>query len=99
MEKMTCFFHFLAYFAKQIHKMHKITSIFYDMRKFLTKFFWSHGTPLGSSGSGSQEALHPGFSRFQIPVIWAQYDNPKLWPCHGQAKTQKTAGAWCDIQA
>ena len=34
--KMTCFPHFSAFFAKQIHKMHKITSNFYDLRKFLT---------------------------------------------------------------
>ena len=97
MGKMACFSHFWAFFAKQIHKINKIPSNFYDMRKILTKNFWSHGTPLGSLGSGSREALHPGACRFQILVIWGPYDNPVLVACHGQAKNPKSAGARCDI--
>ena len=77
--------------------MHKITSYFYDMRKILTKKFWSLGTPLGSSGSGSQADLHLGFSNFQILVIWGLYDPPVPLALETQAKNPKTAGAWCDI--
>ena len=58
--KMTCFQNFWPLFAKQINKMHKITSDFYDMRKILTKKFWSQGTSLGYLGPGSQEALDIG---------------------------------------
>ena len=76
--------------------MYKVTSDFYDMRKFLTENFWSHGTPLGYLGAGSQEALGLGACRFQILVIWGPYDFPVLVACQGQAKNLKTAGARCD---
>ena len=75
--------------------MHKITSNFYDMRKILRKKFWSQGTPLGYLGPGSQEAQHLGPCFFQILVIWGPYDYPVLVACQGQAKSLKTAGAWC----
>ena len=75
--------------------MHKITSYFYHLRKFLKKNFWSQGTPLGYLGPGSQEALGLGFYRFQIWVIWGPYDYPALVACQGQAKNPKTAGARC----
>ena len=66
------------------------------MRKILAKIFWSHGTPLGSSGSRSQADVHLGFSNFQILVIWGPYDPPVLVACTRHAKSPKTAGAWCD---
>ena len=69
------------------------------MRKFLTENFWSHGTPLGYLGAGSQEALGLGACRFQILVIWGPYDFPVLVACQGQAKSLKTAGAWCGQQS
>ena len=94
---MACLSHFSAFFVKQISKMHKITSHFYDMRKILTKTFWSQGTPLGYLGPGSQEALGLGSCRFQILVIWGPNEASVLVACPGQAKTLKTAGAWCDI--
>ena len=75
--------------------MHKITSEFYDMRKILTKFFWSHGTPLGYLGAESQADLGLGACRFQILVIWGPYDFPVLVAPHEQAKNLKTAGARC----
>ena len=77
--------------------MHKITSYFYDLRKILTNKSWSQGTPLGYLGSGSQEALGLGFSRFQIWVIWGPYDYPALVAFHAQAKNPKMAGARCDM--
>ena len=76
--------------------MYKITSNFNHMRKFLTKKFWSHGTPLGYLGAGFREALHPGACRFQILVIWGLNDYTVLVACQGQAKNLKTAGARCD---
>ena len=65
------------------------------MTKILTKNFWSHGTPLGSLGSGSQVDVHLGFSNFQILVIWGPYDSPVPLAVETQAKNPKTAGAWC----
>ena len=62
----------------------------------MTENFWSHGTPLGYLGAGSQEALGLGACRFQILVIWGPYDFPVLVVCQGQAKNLKTAGARCE---
>ena len=95
---MARFSHFSPFFAKQTHKMYKVTSDFYDMRKFLTENFWSHGTPLGYLGAGSQEAPGLGFSRCQILVIWGPYDLPGLVALQAQAKNLKTAGAWCGVR-
>ena len=94
-DKMTRFFYFSLYFAKEIHKMYKITFDFHDMRKILKKFFWSHGTRLGYLGPGSREALGPGSYGFQILVIWGPNDLPVLLVFHVQAKNLNTAG--CDI--
>ena len=77
--------------------MYKITSDFYDMRKFLTKIFWSHGTPLGYRGAGSREAIHPGACRFQILDIWGLNDPPVLVAFHVQAENPNTTRSWCDI--
>ena len=74
--------------------MHKITSYFYDMRKILTKIFWSQGTSQGSSGPGSQADVGLGACRFQILVIWALNEPPALTACETHAKNPKTAGAW-----
>ena len=52
-------------------KVHKITSYFYDKRKILNQKFWSHGTPLGSMGPGSQQDPDEIFSQNQILVTTA----------------------------
>ena len=54
-------------------KVHNITSYFYDTRKILNQKFWSHGTPLGSMGPGSQQDPDEIFSKSQILVIWGPY--------------------------
>ena len=63
------------------------------MRKILSQKFWSHGTPLGSPGPVSFEALGPGSDQCQILVIWGPCEPPMLVALHGQAKNPKTAGA------
>ena len=93
------FSRFSAFYAKQIHKMYKITSYFYDLRKILTKKFWSQGTPLGSLGPGSQEALGLGPCQFQILVIWGPYDPPVLLVFQTHAKNPNTAGARCVLSS
>ena len=75
--------------------MYKIPSYFYDMRKFLTKFFWSHGTPLGYLGAGSQADLGLGPCRFQILVIWGPYDFPVLVALQAQAENLKPIRSRC----
>ena len=95
---LTRFSHFSAFFAKQIQKTHKITSYFYDVRIILMEKFWSHGTPLGSLGPGSQEALGLGPRRFQILVIWGPYDPPVPLLFQTHAKNPNTAGAWCVVR-
>ena len=94
-EKTACFSSFLTIFTKHSHKMHYIWSDFHHMRNFLTKFFWSHGTSLGSPGSLSQGDVLPGFCRFQILVIWGPYESPVLVACPRHSKSPKTAGARC----
>ena len=87
--KIACFSWFSAFSSKQIHKMHKITSDFCHMRKFLTKKFWSQGTSPGSLGPGSREALGLGACRLQISVIWGPYEPPVPLVFHEQAKSLK----------
>ena len=65
------------------------------MRKFLTEIFWSHGTPLGYLGAGSQADVGLGACQFQILVIWGPYDLSVLVGPQGQAKNLKKAGARC----
>ena len=86
---MTRFLQFSASSSQQIHKMHKITSYFYGMRKILTKKFWSQGTSLGSSGSGSWADVRPRACQFQILVIWGPNEPPVLVALQGQAKSLK----------
>ena len=89
---------FWGIFAKQINKTHKITSDFYDIRKILTKKFWSQGTNLGSLGPVSREAFNEIFFRFQILVIWGPYDLQIPTAPQEKAKNLKTApscsGTW-----
>ena len=94
---MIRFSQFWTFSSKQIHKMQKITSYFYDMRKILTKNFWSQGTSPGSPGPISQKALGLGSCQFQILVIWGPDEPSVLVALHEQAKNLKTAGAWCDF--
>ena len=97
-QNFTSFSCFSAFFDKHIHKMHKITSYIYDLIKILTKKIWSQGTPLGSLGPGSQEALGLGPCRLQIVVIWGPDDTPVLVVFHVNAKNPNTAGSWCDLR-
>ena len=76
--KMTCFSHFSPFFAKQIHKTHKITSSEDDMRTFLSPKFWSHGTLLGYLGPGSRKAFTQKNFRNHFLVIWGPNDPPVL---------------------
>ena len=96
--KITWYFKFSPIFAKQIYKMHYIWCDSYCKTKILRKFFWSHGTPLGSLGSRSQEALHLGFLKLQILVIWGLYDYPALVAFETQAENPKTMTGWCDYK-
>ena len=91
------FFQFSDIFCKTNPQnvLNNIWFLWYE--KIFTKIFWSHGTPLGYLGAGSQEALGLGACRFQILVIWGQYDFPVLVACQGQAKNLKTAGTRCVI--
>ena len=66
------------------------------MRKFLRQKFWSHGTPLGSLGPLSFEALGPGFDQCQILLIWGPYEYLDLVALQVQAEILKTIRSWCD---
>ena len=66
------------------------------MRKFLTKKFWSHGTPLGYLGAGSQADLSLGPCRFQILIIWGPYDFPVLVALQAQAENLKPIRSRCE---
>ena len=76
--------------------MYKITSVENDTRIFLTKNFWSQGTPLGFLGALFLRDVRPGFKQLLFLVI--------LGPCKylvpvaplGHSKNPKTAGAWCE---
>ena len=70
--------------------------IFIIWEFFWKKFFWSHGTSLGSPGSLSQGDVLPGFCRFQILVIWGPYESPVLVACPRHSKSPKTARARCE---
>ena len=71
--------HFSSFFTKQIHKMYKIPSNFYDMRKFLTKNFLvplEMPGVLGVSISKSHKSmiLTPKLQKlFQIGVLASNY--------------------------
>ena len=65
------------------------------MRKFLRQKFWSHGTPLGSLGPLSFEALGPGASQCQILLIWGPYECLDLVALQVQAETLKPIRSWC----
>ena len=67
------------------------------MRKFLRQKFWSQGTPLGSLGPPSFEALGPGFDQCQILLIWGPYEYLDLVALQVQAEILKTIRSWCAI--
>ena len=67
------------------------------MRKFLDQKFWSHGTPLGSLGPLSFQAMGPGACQCQILVIWGPCEHPVLVAPQAQAKYLKTAGSRCGM--
>ena len=65
------------------------------MRKFLSKIFWSHGTPLGSLGPLSQQDTILGAGQHHILVIWGPYRPPIVVALETQAENPKTAGQQC----
>ena len=67
------------------------------MRKFLRQKFWSQGTPLGSLGALSFEALGPGFDQCQILLIWGPYEYLDLVALQVQAEILKTIRSWCAL--
>ena len=87
--KFGCFSHFWEFYAKQFPKSHKIRSFKDDMRKILSKKFWSQGTSLGSMGPLTQRDVRLGFHQLQILVIWGPYRHPDIVACQGHAKTPK----------
>ena len=94
--KMTPFPPFRAFLAKQISKMHKVTSFQDGVRKFLAQKFWSLGTHLGSLGPGSKADVGLGSCRLQFLVIWGPYECPALMACQGTAENPNLIGARCD---
>ena len=68
------------------------------MRKILDQKFWSHGTPLGSLGPLSFEALGPGASQCQILLIWGPYECLDLAALQVQAEILKPIRTWCGPQ-
>ena len=97
MTKLACFWHKTSNFDQQPPKYHKITSYFYDKRKFLRPKIWSLGTYLGYPGAGSQADLGKTFSKNQILVILDPNGLPILVACCETAKTLKTFPRQCDI--
>ena len=97
--KIASFSNFSPFFPKQIHKMHKITSLEDGKRKILTQKFWSHGTSLGHLGPLPQEALGLGSGRLQFLVIWGPYELPILVASHGTPKSLKAARSQCALPA
>ena len=65
------------------------------MRKFLRQKIWSQGTPLGSLGPLSFEALGPGASQCQILLIWGPYECLDLVALQVQAEILKPIRSWC----
>ena len=65
------------------------------MRKILRQIFWSHGTPLGSLGPGSQGDMHPRASQCQILHIWGLYDHLDLVALQALAEKLKSTPSWC----
>ena len=95
--KMVSFCNIYAFFTKQIHKMHKITSLEDVQRKNLKPKFWSLGTNLGYLGPVSQQDIIIGFSQLQFLLILDPYDYSVLVALQTHAKNPKPAAAWCDI--
>ena len=66
------------------------------MRKILRQKFWSHGTPWGYLGPGSQQDVRLGASRVWFLVPWGPYEDPKLVASQVNPKNPNTTGSWCD---
>ena len=65
------------------------------MRKFLRKFFWSHGTPLGYLGSLSQKGLPEIFSKWFLINLSNPLRHPAPLVDPLLTKKLDTAGPWC----
>ena len=48
------------------------------MRKILDQKFWSHGTPLGHLGPGSQKGLDEMFSELCFPIAIGPIESPDM---------------------
>ena len=65
------------------------------MRKFLTIFFWSHGTLLGYLGSLSQKGLPEIFSKWVLINLSNPLRHPAPLVDPLLTKKLDTAGPWC----
>ena len=94
---MDSFSHFCALFPKQVHKMHKITSIEVGMTNFLRPKFWSHGTYLGSLRPPSQKGLPIIFSNVIFLHPWDTNKAPVNASSPSHTKTLDHLPTWCAI--
>ena len=67
------------------------------MRKFLRKFFWSHGAPLGYLGSLSQKGHPEIFSKWVLINLSNLLRHPAPLVDPLLTKNLDTAGPWCVI--
>ena len=67
------------------------------MRKFLRKFFWSHGTPLGYLGSLSQKGRPEIFSKWVLINLSNPLRHPEPLVDPLLTKNLDTAGPWCGL--
>ena len=67
------------------------------MRKFLRKYFWSHGTLLGYLGSLSQKGRPEIFSKWVLIDLSNPLRHPEPLVDPVLTKNLGTAGLWCDI--
>ena len=65
------------------------------MRKFLRKFFWSHGAPLGYLGSLSQKGHPEIFSKWVLINLSNPLRHPVPLVDPLLTKNLDTAGPWC----
>ena len=65
------------------------------MRKFLRKFFWSHGAPLGYLGSLSQKGHPEIFSKWVLINLSNPLRHPAPLVDPLLTKNLDTAGPWC----
>ena len=88
---------FSAYFDKQIHKTHKITSYENNQSKIWYPKFWSLGTTLGYMGPLSLQDVILGPCRLQFLVIWDPCEASVQVALGAKAKNPNSARSRCAI--